>query len=1266
MESLIAVATIENMLKRLFSSTNIDAIELEYFGLDEELEKLRASVSWILSFLADADQRKMEWLLGQSWLMQLQHLVVEANHAVEELNYEVLRRKVEIPGQKKSKTKSIKVLSLFYYFLASNRIVFRRRCKKKLRSINKKFELIVTSATVGDEIPHISDRNVTDSPGVGRIVGRGEDVAEIVGILTMQRTMPSSSALTIEGPAGLRKTTLAHSVLTIEGPVGLGKTTLAHHVYSHSKINKHFDMQWWISAAGESESRGIFKLVLEELTKNSVSAYGVGELVEKLQAIIKGKRYLLVLDNLYPDDNFYDSFVQYISQIESKEGSWWLITTRDATGLRNYPMSRQCLPNFSFLRWHFQIIKLSPLDEENCLAIFKEYAFGGRGQALQQQVIQPEVRRCVLDICEGIPLAAKQLGSLLCMKADQQQWSSILKRLTDSCRDMTLISKLAFYQMPSSSLKKCFAYCSNFPKDHHIDKEQLVQLWIAEGLIEPEHESTKNLEDKGYEYFKILLHHCLLEAAKKDKYGNVKHCRVPDALYKLAASRSRYDSIDLDTPTTLVRCLKARSIEQDDVPGEIDLIVHSMDGTSHRVEASRMLNLSTLILKNNISDDLLLNFKFLHVLNLAYADIEELSFSIGNLVHLRFVDLSGNRFKVLHESICLLYNLETLRLLECPSLKALPNDIANLISLRHLHLFDDEELHMPPKMGLLTSLRTLLFYNLGSEDGQGIKELGYLKKLRGKIVIRKLELVSSKEEAEFADLSGKILVDELEYHWSDNRNATGNDLVVLDGLQPHPDLKSLTIRNYMGSGLPSWVVNMKVGEGFQLDNLMELRLINCKRLEALPMLGQMPFLQYLELSGLAKVTRIGPSFYGAYYSALLNRRDGRPQRTITLFPALKKLKLDSMPNLIQWMEAQVTPPSEVFPCLESLTIQYCPRLSSMPCHFPAVKELKIPFLVHNSMPLASMCSNMNTLIELCIYGISDVTCLPNSLFSTNRNLEILCISSCPNLTHVVPSFDDFGTSLRQLSINGCNRLSELPQGLNNLSCLESLSIEECHDLKSLPDEPLKFLEFLKIAYCDKLSHLPCQMIESAINLRSLRVSDCPNLSCLPLPLDNKTLLSSLWISNCLQFSSVPKNLRLLSSLKELRIGCFSDSVHFESFIRECIPNLQELHTMGLYGLPQWTRLPHELQHLQALRSLFLSDFGIEALPSWLGKLSSLEEFGLYRCKKLKDMPSNEAMKSLTKLMRLSIFGCPLVKKKCLQLYGPGSGWSSRKFELYTD
>ena len=49
---------------------------------------------------------------------------------------------------------------------------------------------------------------------------------------------------------------------------------------------------------------------------------------------------------------------------------------------------------------------------------------------------------------------------------------------------------------------------------------------------------------------------------------------------------------------------------------------------------------------------------------------EELPEEIGELVHLRFIDLSGNdKLKRLPNAVCNLYNLQTLRLVGCGNLK---------------------------------------------------------------------------------------------------------------------------------------------------------------------------------------------------------------------------------------------------------------------------------------------------------------------------------------------------------------------------------------------------------------------------------------------------------------------------------------------------------------------------------------------------------------------------------------------------------------------
>ena len=65
------------------------------------------------------------------------------------------------------------------------------------------------------------------------------------------------------------------------------------------------------------------------------------------------------------------------------------------------------------------------------------------------------------------------------------------------------------------------------------------------------------------------------------------------------------------------------------------------------------------------------------------------SFSFVNAKHLRYLDLSSCSVdaKLLH-SICLLYNLQTLRLNDCYGLRQLPEDMMiSLTKLIHLYLF---------------------------------------------------------------------------------------------------------------------------------------------------------------------------------------------------------------------------------------------------------------------------------------------------------------------------------------------------------------------------------------------------------------------------------------------------------------------------------------------------------------------------------------------------------------------------------------------------
>ena len=172
--------------------------------------------------------------------------------------------------------------------------------------------------------------------------------------------------------------------------------------------------------------------------------------------------------------------------------------------------------------------KLKELSKDACLHVFTQHALGETDFTVHPEL--EEIGRKILDKCKGSPLAAKVLGGLLRTKHDRDEWKHVLNSkmwdIPEEKSSMFPILKLSYQYLPSH-LKRCFAYCSLFPKDYEFEEKELVLLWMGEGLVQ-EIERNESMEDLGGEYFRDLLGRSFFQQSSSNKSLFVMHDLIND------------------------------------------------------------------------------------------------------------------------------------------------------------------------------------------------------------------------------------------------------------------------------------------------------------------------------------------------------------------------------------------------------------------------------------------------------------------------------------------------------------------------------------------------------------------------------------------------------------------------------------------------------------------------------------------------------------------------------------------------------------------
>ncbi|CDP19740.1 unnamed protein product [Coffea canephora] len=970
------------------------------------------SLGFINARLADAEEKQQNQdRVVQEWLKRLEEVAYDAQNVLDELHYESLRHQVESRNRPKRK------VCCFFSFSNIN-LAFRWRMASKVRDINlelnkinkeaNRLELVsrlVMTAALPAAVGDTRNRQ-TDSVLVP-MTGRADDELNIVKML-------------------LRPSEKVVSVLPITGMGGLGKTTLAKSIYNNKQIDGQFEKKLWVCVSKKVPVVELFKLILGQLTEDKDEVGDRNVIVGKIGNNLGGKRCLLVLDDVWDDDQaLWDDFFTTLKGLNPTNGSWCLVTTR--LGLVAHSVSGALL-------MENEPYALGRLPDDHCWSILKEKAV--RGQ--EEPDVLKAIKERVIKRCDGLPLAASVIGGLLRLKR-KEEWRSILEnRLLSLSGDgdrVMQILQLSFDNLPSPAIKKCFAYCSIFPNDAEMEGDMLIELWMAEGFLQVDLKNrtmvNKTMEVIGEYYLEILLQSSLLEEIRDD---GERYYKMHDMVHDLAESMSKSTKVINDWDAHVV-----------DNGNHIRYL--AIDSSGGREDREKLLeslstSLHTLFIVNgDLSGDMLMKLKNLYVLNLSRTRTRELPVSIGKLIHLRYVNLERSAISILPDSLCKLYNLQTLTLSDS-EVKDLPKGMRDLISLRHLHYYTkDEEFQMPLEMGRLTCLQTLEFFNMGREKGRRIEELGSLKNLKGKLEIRNLELVKDKEGAEEAKLSEKANLFRLQLEWARDREGDNyNDEDVLDGLRPHPNLEELAIWYFLGDEFPRWLMDLPTTTALP-ESATTLQFNHCNRCRELLPLQNFASLKQLEIYACDGLTNL-------------------PGDMLHSCASLQKLEVSWCDNLISFpLNLQQTP------SLLELELYRCPKLktSLTPKGFGFLTSLR-------ELVIGPFSDDGDDHENSSIYNEFDWSGLISSSSSSSSSaLRRLVLIGLPHMESLPPQIQHL-TTLTSLELYNFGGIKALPDWFGNFAALKKLHLHGFEELGHLPSEDAMRKQRPRLPVVQSFSH----------------------------------------------------------------------------------------------------------------------------------------------------------------------------------------------------
>ncbi|TYG47487.1 hypothetical protein ES288_D11G342800v1 [Gossypium darwinii] len=480
------------------------------------------------------------------------------------------------------------------------------------------------------------------------------------------------------------------------GMGGVGKTSIMKLINNQLlQEREKFDIVIWITASKEisiaKRQKDIASQIKVTFCGDECETRKAGMLFETLS---RKSRFVVILDDIWEPVS-----LEKVGIPEPSTGIKLVLTTRSLEVCQQMGC---------------RAIKVKPLVEEEAWNLFSEK---------------------IAKRCGGLPLGVITVASSMKGIDNLFEWRNALKELTEhkerinGLGDVFQQLQFSYDRLNDLKLQHCFLSCALYPADRSIEERELVQLWIAEGLVE-EMDSRQAEFDRGHTIMNKLLRNCLLEVFRGS--GNKRlikmHDLVRDMALHITSAKPRFlvkAGMGLREPpnvqewsedlkkVSLMRNWKLEVLYPSEMsPPKCPILTTLLlpgcgiksipKGFFNHMDGLKILKLSRNPIKslpNSIS-----NLKNLTALLLAYCDHLEYVPSLSKLRVLKELDLRGTK------------------------IKEVPHGMENLSSLKHLKLEDFLKNVNEIPSGLLSRLSCLQDLNVGRTLISG-KEVSELKKL---------------------------------------------------------------------------------------------------------------------------------------------------------------------------------------------------------------------------------------------------------------------------------------------------------------------------------------------------------------------------------------------------------------------------------------------------------------------------------------------------------------------------------------------------------